>query len=283
VPFFPRTREERSVEEKRRDAEEWMPKAEAAAERAIALEPMLPTGYSSLGLILVVRSQFVRAEEMLLRALAADPYDPETLHTYANMLGALGRVDEGAAMKRRLLNMEPFVAVYTGVWADLLWASGYAEEALSELADPRFPNNYPHRASLYWSLGRDDEAIDVLTTMPPGSYPADMVETALRFLSNGPAEAEVARRLPRLGHRLDFVYFRAGVPERTLERFEDDVAAGYLTPNTFLALWTPLYAPLRPSERFKALLRDAGVVDYWRVKGWPEFCQPKGGDDFTCH
>jgi len=25
-----------------------------------------------------------------------------------------------------------------------------------------------------------------------------------------------------------------------------------------------------------------GMVDYWRARGWPKFCQPVGADDFTC-
>jgi hypothetical protein len=25
-----------------------------------------------------------------------------------------------------------------------------------------------------------------------------------------------------------------------------------------------------------------GLVDYWRAKGWSEFCHPTSGDDFAC-
>jgi hypothetical protein len=28
--------------------------------------------------------------------------------------------------------------------------------------------------------------------------------------------------------------------------------------------------------------RKAGLVEYWRAKGWPEFCHPTIGDDFEC-
>ena len=135
---------------------------------------------------------------------------------------------------------------------------------------------------MYWSLGRTKDAAEALMKIPSDGYEPGMVEAALRFVRNGPAEADTARRLPRLGHRLDFAYFAAGVPERTLERFEDDVAAGYLTPNFFLAVWTPLYAPARQTERFKTLVRDAGLLAYWREKGWPSYCRPVGADDFTC-
>ena len=74
----------------------------------------------------------------------------------------------------------------------------------------------------------------------------------------------------------------AGVPERALEPFEDDVAAGFSATNLVTRLWEPTYAPLRKTERFKVYARNAGLVEYWRAKGWPEFCRPVGSDDFAC-
>jgi hypothetical protein len=47
-------------------------------------------------------------------------------------------------------------------------------------------------------------------------------------------------------------------------------------------LWHSSYAPLRKTERFKALVRNAGFVDYWRARGWPDLCHPVGADDFAC-
>jgi hypothetical protein len=30
-------------------------------------------------------------------------------------------------------------------------------------------------------------------------------------------------------------------------------------------------------------MRNRGVVEYWRERGWPELCRPLGvGQDFTC-
>jgi hypothetical protein len=29
-------------------------------------------------------------------------------------------------------------------------------------------------------------------------------------------------------------------------------------------------------------MRKSGFVEYWRAKGWPEFCHPVAADDFVC-
>jgi len=42
-------------------------------------------------------------------------------------------------------------------------------------------------------------------------------------------------------------------------------------------------APLRKTERFRAHLRNIGLVDYWRARGWPDFCKPVGANDFECN
>ena len=44
----------------------------------------------------------------------------------------------------------------------------------------------------------------------------------------------------------------------------------------------PVY--LRTDPRFKVIVRDLGLVDYWRASDkWGDFCKPSGKDDFECH
>lgn len=48
-------------------------------------------------------------------------------------------------------------------------------------------------------------------------------------------------------------------------------------------LWMMPYSRVRTLPGFKALLRKAGIVDYWRKTGnWGDFCKPVGADDFEC-
>jgi tetratricopeptide (TPR) repeat protein len=69
---------------------------------------------------------------------------------------------------------------------------------------------------------------------------------------------------------------------------DDELALDLLTAaleqsrtNTYY-VWMPLFERARQRPAFKALLRDLGLVDYWREYGWPEICQPTQGDDFAC-
>ena len=64
-------------------------------------------------------------------------------------------------------------------------------------------------------------------------------------------------------------------PERLLEIGMPNFSPAWV-------IWEPLNAPLRKTERFKAFVRKAGLLDYWRARGWPDLCRPMGADDFTC-
>src|SRR5688572_28781001 len=48
-------------------------------------------------------------------------------------------------------------------------------------------------------------------------------------------------------------------------------------------IWRPYRNPLRADPRFKDIVRDLGLVDYFRASGnWGDFCRPLVGDDFDC-
>jgi hypothetical protein len=58
---------------------------------------------------------------------------------------------------------------------------------------------------------------------------------------------------------------------------------GNLNVTETVWLWHPSYAPVRKTEGFKSFAREAGFVEYWRAKGWPDVCHPTTGDDFECN
>ena len=41
----------------------------------------------------------------------------------------------------------------------------------------------------------------------------------------------------------------------------------------FLMLWCPLARPMRQLPSFQAVIAETGMLDYWKVRGWPDLCQ----------
>ena len=49
-------------------------------------------------------------------------------------------------------------------------------------------------------------------------------------------------------------------------------------------LWFAFRTDLRTDPRFKELVREAGLAEYFLSSGtWNDFCKPVGTDDFECH
>ncbi len=77
-----------------------------------------------------------------------------------------------------------------------------------------------------------------------------------------------------------FLYAYTSTPERLLDYVENETKAR--TPFVSRDVWWPMPSSVRKTERFKTFVRDAGYVDVWRVRGWPDLCRPVGADDFAC-
>jgi hypothetical protein len=47
-------------------------------------------------------------------------------------------------------------------------------------------------------------------------------------------------------------------------------------------VWMPVFHETRQFPRFKELIRDIGIVDYWNEFGWPNICRPLDNGGFEC-
>ena len=279
----PNARPERNgtAAEYRRVVDEFLPKAEAAARRAIELDPNFARGYAQLAGLQYSRGKALQADEYYSKALALDPTGSSFLQGRSEALGALGRPKEALALRRQLQSLEPFVPVLNDVTSAILWVNGRNDEAIA--IAKALPPNRPNRlAMIYASMGRYGEAADAVLEMRGGINSPSRLAEAAQLLRSAPAKVDSPEKLPELGTILSWIYLYVGAPDRVLGSFETVAEGGRLPGQEMAWLWHPSYAPVRKTERFKAFMRKVGFVDYWRAKGWPDLCRPVGADDFVC-
>ena len=257
----------------------YLEKMETAARRAIELDPNSADALMMQATIEANRKKWALAEDLAVKAITFDPTNPYVLDTWANGLLMLGRVKEAVAMQRQLRELEPFIPVYAGNLGQALWLDGQTDAAiaiLSENLGRQGGGSGRDLAQIYASLGRYAEAADILSRFPPAPM-REIAPTAAALLRSAPAKVPTLDSLPPLG-LLGFVYVHVGAPERMLEYYEQARARGVELAD----LWHSSYGTLHKSDRFKKIVRDDGLVVYWRERGWPEFCGPTTGDDFSC-
>jgi TolB-like protein len=105
-----------SLDEFHRLVDDQLSKSEAAAKRAVQLDPNLAAGYLWLGPASLERGNILEAFELGSKALALDPNNPDILGWHSDNLAIVGRVKESNAMKLQELALEPFVPV-SNTWA----------------------------------------------------------------------------------------------------------------------------------------------------------------------
>jgi TolB-like protein/Tfp pilus assembly protein PilF len=284
LPNYSEVLRQDSIPEARRAIQSLNTKAETAAREAIRLDPRYAGGYSALADMRTLRGNWKEAEDLYRQALALDPANPETLSRYEVFLIDTGRLKEALAVGERLRILEPFVPVYSSNAGLFMQLNGQDEASIALLqATPGAAlvrNTALARA--YAAAGRNAEAAATLLAINDNRLSRRSVEVAAGLLSATPRNANSPVALPFLEGELGLVYPFIGALDRVLEFPERGAEINFLGTVTLSPLWFPSHAPLRKTERFKALVRKIGLVEYWRAKGWPDLCHPTGADDFTC-
>jgi len=260
-------------------------KAEKAAREAIRLDSREALAYAVLAQIEAAARNWTGADDLYRQALEFDTNEPDVLHSYSLRLAAAGRIKEALGLREKLRTLEPIEPLYNIWTASYLQVAGQNRAAISllESIPPNFAISFNRNVTLaraYAAEGRFSDAADTLLSITGNRVSRTMIESAARMLRGAPARASAEDISLTLENGLSFVFTYVGAQDRVLDDEEKFLAAG----NAFIdhVLWSAPFAAVRKSERFKALIRNSGVLDYWRARRWPDLCRPAGADDFEC-
>ena len=271
-----------SDEELQRIVDAWLPKAEAAAQEVVRLDGNSSAAYATLASVQFFRGQLRSAEDLYKQALKFDPDNADVLHLYSLLLGSVGHLKDAVALRQRLQRVEPFVPVFNAFTADFLWLDRQDDAALAMLRPLPAENPFIARQfSLLYATDRNYREAAVALLKASRTYDPKITEMASRLLLAAPAGSASRQSLPPLGF-FGLLYVFSRVPDRALDFFEASLKARFWDAADAPQFWHPSFAALRKTERFKDLMRTAGLVDYWRERGWPDLCHPVGPDDFAC-
>jgi len=148
-----------------------MPKARAAAEKAVALDDLSADAHTSLGLVkLDYEWDIPGAQREFQRAMQLNPSSGYIRHWYAHSLEAQNRLDDAMKEMRAAQALDPLLLVLSwDITAELYWAKRN-DEALRELkkANDLFPNvpllSYLN-ALVYQQMGDKQSARRVLDSV----------------------------------------------------------------------------------------------------------------------
>jgi serine/threonine-protein kinase len=246
-----------------------MPRAKAAAERALELDPALAEGHHWAGVVAFLFDyDWVRAEAALQRAIELLPGYSLAHAWYAVLLSAAERHDEAVARIQTAEALDPLSFTIQTVLAHTLYYAGRYAEAIARLdalleIEPHAPRPLAYLARIYAAMGRPQDALaaaERAMTMA-GRQPSFLMSAGVALAQLGRA-AEARAILAELeeasAHRYVSLAFSTsilwalGLHDETLAslRRAFEARAGHL------AFFTaePRWRSLRGDPAFEALL-----------------------------
>jgi serine/threonine protein kinase/Tfp pilus assembly protein PilF len=140
---------------------EVMPKARAAAEKALALDDSLAEPHAVMAGIHENRFEWDAAEQEFRRAIELNPNDANTRNWYAFLLEELGHTSEAVDQAKRAIALEPLNLKYNDTLAVMYRSAGRNELSLEQLRktlemDPNYASAVMNLSATYYTLHQYD-------------------------------------------------------------------------------------------------------------------------------
>ena len=274
---------------------------EAAARRALALDPREGNALAALATLRPYFGEWGAAEDRLRRVLAVAPDNPTALSHLTTLLQSVGRARDSWNSNERLMELEPLSPVHHFRRALKLWIYGRVPEADVTIDRalqlwPRHPAVWNARLFLFAFTGRPRAGLAMIedaATRPKGfnamseqrwrpslaaietRAPKDIA--AAREANLKPAAGGVAVNAMMILSHLGEVDAAFAVAEGLLQR--RGALVGSLSPGPAqmkindqqwrrtMNLFTPATAPMRADRRFRGLCEGIGLTRYWKQRG----------------
>jgi tetratricopeptide (TPR) repeat protein len=252
---------------------EVMPKARAAAEKALAIDESLSEAHSSLGQVLFTyewqRDAGIRA---LRRSIELNPNNQNGHHWLAMALAGLGHFDDALEQIERARDVDPLAVMVNANIGFILYRAGRLDEAVAKLRhtvamEPTFVMTRYRLALAYEAQEQYDEAIEQFEAMRPSAEdPLAFTGIArTRALMGQTAEAHrMIAELEIIGRStyvpsatIADIYVALGDHERAMEYLELAIEE-----RAIVSMWLRSerhWDPLRNHPRFPELLQRTGL------------------------
>ena len=254
-----------------------MPKARAAALKALQLDSNLAEAHTALALVNESYDyDWETAEKEFRRAIELDPNYATAHQWYGEYLSWMGRFDQALAESERARLLDPLSLVVLMDRASILFRSRQYDRALAEDriildTDPSFVGGWQVATSVYVAKGQFQEALDhvnkyIRPRIPPWAEVADIAIYS-RWGRTAEAQAalakfrDAARRMPVHDKPLNWIqiYIALGQKDQAIALLQK-AASEHSNLITGLKV-EPLYDPLRGDPRFQELLRRVRLAE----------------------
>jgi TolB-like protein len=268
--------------------------SDAAARRALALDPDDPEAYAAISYNDFSQRHYVAMVEPMERALQADPDNAAANYWAANETSALGRTTATEARLDAVLAHDPANALVMFYKGAMRWRAGDAagtREVIRKMGNDLAPFS---QFLLAWLSAADGDlaAGAKQHANADSGFGTHFTKAELESVYMGTFGNEAQRQaaLKIVASRPDddwvpTLLLQLGEPARSFDLFEhgkSGLSDAYLNWLWQRETWS---RKARQDPAFQGFAQRMGMVAYWKKYGWPDLCKPapaQGPDAFTC-
>ena len=279
--------------------------AQRGAEQALHLDPDSADAHAAIGLQDAVRGNWLCADQSFRRALELDPMEALTRNTYALwVLGPAGKCSEAlthAVEAYALAPATPASAINLAGFSTLNErdeeASRYVQVARDLGATGPLPLSI-FSSEIARHAGQYATAAEHVIMALPKALRTKGIEDVVRQAYDALADVRLAPRavaaVKALRTQAEVAaletypmsmltllwYAWLGAWDEAYETWQRMVRAfkvsGVLNSVEFLPIWMPELRDFRRDPRFQDIVRQLGLIEYWRERGPPDQCLLEG-------
>jgi serine/threonine protein kinase len=241
---------------------------------------------------LTLAEKWADSEAFARQLLESGPASFERAQPLADVLFATGRINEAIELQAEIMKVDPR-AMALSVWQQFnFYAAGrFAETETEYRRSLTLDGNHStsHFVAFVRGLAQQDSDPEELrallqSVLSEGEW-APWWHDFGAAIPDRAAMLAVLRNSSGVGAQAQVVFADAlGDRDLALRVLHTHLAQtrGRLS-SAWYAPWLMVHSGARADPRFKELMREGGLADFWRQSGkWPDFCGPVGDDDFKC-
>ncbi len=261
-----------------------------ASAKAIELDPTLAEPYAVQAMARFFRQEWPEAESGFRRAIAMQPDEPTPHHWFGVLNLVAGYLDDFRAEIRTAYELNPAHAGITSVFGQVRFYEGDYEAAREQLEVAESMGAWYVTGAVLpmvlYEMGRPDEALAATRRyaerVGTGADFAELLHAAMSDPTRSAEARSAILNAPAVSYpatvRL-YDLLRIGEYELAVEYA---LTAQSAEPVDLLVYaWFPSRTDFRNSPEFERFVREAGLLEYWQKRGWPDLCRPDG-DGFIC-
>lgn len=268
--------------------------SDAAAHRALVLDPGDAEAYAALSYNQFSQRHYVDMVESMQRALELAPDDSAVSYWAANELAAMGRTRDAEARIDAVLANDSANTLLLFYKSMLRWRQGDQAGALAYIHRGGVTDS-PFGALMleFYDAAHGDmagSARDFANSTSKMGTKISLADLQAIYRGTYGDDAQHQTALKVLDAHLDddwapTMLLQLGEPARSFDLYEhghSGLSDGYLN-----WLWQPepWSRKARQDPAFQGFAQRVGMVAYWKKIGWPDLCKPapeKGPDAFVC-